>query len=171
MSEEVSVIDTFAEGFPSFEQYIHFVHSVLQFEGKTLDQWLEEVNMPIIGGQLTIAELEAYNHHYLNTNDKIMRNLGISRATFDAAKMHYENAIVMAKRNIMAEIERSDAQKKKAPSAEALQSMAMSRSIEQYNAYKIAELFYEFWKIQYDRLKLIDNRLESLNILKRYGDN
>jgi len=162
--EELDVLtETIIDSIPEYDRISFTANNSIQFKNKTLDVWSQELSFPVFENDLTLDELEIYNALFIKTSDLIMINLANASASYGLSKLQYARAAIAAKKTILEERKASGA---RAPGAEVLDNLARSVVIDHYSTYKIAGLIQEFWKIQYDKLKLIDNRLTGMNILR-----
>lgn len=168
LDEEVAL--QLAEGLSDFERHFYISNNGIAFRGKTLEAWSKEVVIPSIDNVRSTEDLERFNHIVLEMTEVIMSNLSYAKSSFDMIRLQYKSrkrseiySIVNSYRNQDTSNNRT---RSRMPSAEVVRDMAESNISELYTSYKLAELFYEFWKNQYDKLKLVDSRLTSLNILR-----
>jgi len=163
MEEVDALTETIIDSIPEYERISFTANSSIQFKGMTLDQWAQELSFPVFDNDLTLDELETYNALFIKKSDTVMINLANATSSENLSKLQYARAAMRAKDVILEERKSSGA---RAPGAEVLDNLARSAVIDDYSTYKIAGLIQEFWKIQYDKLKLIDNRLTGMNILR-----
>lgn len=157
------LVDTVTSAFPDYERLSFIANESIMFRHKCLTDWAEESKFPKIDGDLSIDELEQYNIDFITKSDSIMTNLSYARASFELAKLQYSRNLNATKAIILEERRAAGA---RAPGAEVLEGMARTRIMDDYAAYKLAEMILEFWKTMYDKLRLIDNRLTGMNILR-----
>lgn len=152
-----------AEAYPNYDQYNYTVHNLLKFRGKSITEWQQEVRIPPATEVMSLNSIEEYSRIMIGLAETVMHNLAYARSSYDTTKMHYENALNKAKMGIY-----NKAQEKKAriPAKEALEDIAKATIKDLYVAYKIADMFYEYWKVNYDKIKILDNRLTGLSMIK-----
>ncbi len=163
--------ETFSGSMPEYDKLVYTANSTMRFRGKTIDEWMELIALPELKEELSIHELEEFNRRFLNMNEIIMSNLSTARLGYESIKAHYIAKLLGAKRQIMVEIDAyndnpNHKTRKRVPGADSLEDQAKTRCVDTYVSLKIAEMFLEFWKVMYEKLKLIDNRLTGMNILK-----
>lgn len=158
------------DGIPNYDRYSFIANNSIKFRKKSINEWIDATKLPEIKEKMSIDELEEFNHKFLNINEIIMSNLAFARSGFNTAKLHYSSKILKAKTDIIREIHEwnntNSNKPRRVPGSEILEEQAKHRCIEVYSAFQLAEMFYEFWQIMHDKLKLIDNRLTGMNILR-----
>jgi hypothetical protein len=166
------LLESVAMGYIDYDSYAQGVTEKVNFRGKTLIEWKQDIGIPVVNQDMSIQELEYFNMRFITVNETVSNNLALARSAYDASRLHYVAAMCAAKSTINIEVteQRNNGGKNRMPGAEILHEMAKSRCMNVYSAYKTSQMFYEFWKIHYDRLRLLDSRLTSMNHLKRYGD-
>jgi len=158
-----NLLDIVIEGMPTYDRTSFIANNSIKFKEKTLDEWSLDLSFPDLQNDLTLDELEVYNSFFVKKSDIIMINLASANSSKDLSRLSYARAAMNAKQQILDERISSGA---RAPGAEILDNMARTIAINEYSSYKISCMLYEFWKIQYDKLKLIDSRLTGMNILR-----
>ena len=133
------------------------------FRGKTLNEWSAMIAIPSLTRSPSIEEIEEYNRKFIEISEIIRVNLSYAQSSMDFAKIEFSKRATIAREQIISEIRREG---RRIPGKDTLEYMIKDRSQDEYMAYKIAEMMYTFWKNQYDMLKLFDNRLTGLSVLK-----
>ena len=80
--------------------------------------------------------------------------------------MHYDAQVSQKKEAISRDFETSHPGARK-PSIDAIKTMAENQCMESLVAKNIAEMFLMFWQAQYEKVKIIDSRLQGIGYL--YG--
>lgn len=148
---------------PDYEYLLYLSKSSIRFLGKTLDEWTQELDFTTSVADASIDQLESLNEDFIRQNEIVMKNLSCSKAAYDLAKIDYTVSSMAFK-----DSERSKRKNagERMPSLDMLDIMAKNNCIKKYNSYKVSEIFLDFWKLMHDKLKLVDNRLTGMNILK-----
>jgi hypothetical protein len=162
---------TNGEGLMEYEQIMHVVETKIPFKGKTLSQWSEEIKLPYINHDMTLHQLEEFNHLYVNNSYLVMDALASARAGLHYTKNHMEISILREKKAIESRIIQwnsvpTNTPKRKIPSKDTLNDRAMEMNAQAISAHRVAEVFYEFFKTHHEKLKIIGDRLTGMNILK-----
>ena len=155
--------EVISEGYPDYDRFTYLITNGLKFNGKTLDEWGESIRFPQIELSMSIEELELFNIRFINVTEIIMNNLGRARAAYDSTRsIYYKNK----NKKIALALNPADGSRPKLPRTDLFDAQIKNDIADSYMAYKIAEVSFEFWKVHYDRLKLMDNRLFSMNTIK-----
>lgn len=166
MSEE-SLVDGAAfalvEGVPFYDRYTEASFRGVLFHGKTVEEWLDEVQIPEIPTGVSFVELEEFNSQYMVITETIMRNHSISRVGLDYALLHYKKALGVEIARLTGLYVRDN---KRVPSRESLENTAKINIIDIYTAYKIASMFFNLWESQFEKVKLASYRLSAMNHIK-----
>lgn len=140
-----------------------FVSSrVIKFRDKTLDEWLDEIAIPEISLSMSMDDMEKSNILAINLIEKVNRNYSYAKSAFDLASLKYETGYQNEKVSILQAYQREN---KKFPTSEMLATLAGNNTQDLYAAYKISELFYEFWKTAQQKIKSLDGRLTSISMI------
>lgn len=165
--EEKSPINT-EELFLSSAQYDylnHIVHKSFEFRGKTLTEWSDMIKIPNIENGISMAEIEDLNLFAIKMGDIVNENLGYSKSSYDLAAMNYEMEITKRKAEFIRDSVKNNAKKM---ASDLIDTLIRDDARDIFMCYKIAELYYEFWKIAASKLKSLDGRLTSLSMLSNY---
>jgi hypothetical protein len=158
------VSDAYAE----YYRYSFISEKVIKFRDKNIQEWLDEFAIPEIDGHVSLDELERINYFAINYLEKVNRFNALAKSAYDLIALKYNNAYNQEKVRISNECVKNN---KKPPSSEVLESYIINNIEDIYSAYKIAELFSEFWKSMQNKAKSLDGRLTSIcmihNIEKR----
>ena len=154
---------TVTEGLPDYERYTYAIHNVVLFNGKTLNQWQEEVVVPQFSGLSSLQEQDMLNHAYIERCEVVMSNLARAKSAKGYANMHYKSTIIKEKDRIVAEYARTN---RKLPSNERVEDLAKIRHMDGYIASHLADTFYEFWEVLYQKINMINFRLTGMNTMK-----
>ncbi len=156
--------ETVADGYPDYNMYAHSANSIILFRDKTLNEWTEALNTPVLPPGANINQLEAYNFEILKINEVVIRNLAYARASLATSKMLYKRKLDEEKARLFEAQQESG----KRLSIDAAESIAKRNLAEILHAYELSELFEEYWSVQFQKIELLNDRLTSLNILKNH---
>lgn len=150
----------------SFDNLISFVNTKLMFRGLSLEQWYNQIIFPDIPVFADKEEVLKLNRVAINYSEIIYKNTSIAKGALTSAKARLLSNMQTYKVNLLDEIEASikDGAKKRAPSAEILEAKAAVHCKNDQQTVVLAEISYDFWKYQVDKLQLFNTRLTSLNI-------
>lgn len=148
-----------------YEYLNHIAHKSIEFRGKTLTEWAEAIKIPDIDQGISMGQIEDLNLFAIRIGDMINENLAYSKSTYDLAAMNYETEITRRKAEFIREAVKSGAKK---TAAETIETLIRDDVRDLFMCFKIAELYYEFWKIAFNKLKSLDGRLTSLSMLSNY---
>lgn len=162
-SEVDGLGDLLVSGMPDYERISFIANNSLMFRGRPLNDWATELSFKEVGDDLSLEELEGYSINFIKQGEIVMTNLSYARASMDLAKLQYNRKMFAVKESILDERSSAGA---RAPSKEVLEIMAIKRSADDYSAYQISEILLEFWVTMHSKLKLINDRLTSINILR-----
>lgn len=152
-----------------FNNYIQYVDQQLVFRGNTLSEWYDKIVFPNLTEFLNKDEVSALNTIAVNYSEIIYKNMAISKNTLTAAKAKHQSDIQKFKVDLIDSLENTPTTttfKKKAPTSDMLEARASVACHPQFQTVILAEIVYDFWKCQVDRLQLFNSRLTSLNIAK-----
>lgn len=155
--------DLLVSGIPDYERISFIANNSLLFRGKSLNDWATELSFAGLNDDLSLEDLERYSGNFIRQGEIVMTNLSYARASADLAKLQYSRKMFAIKESILDERAGSGV---RAPSKEVLEIMAIKRSTDDYAAHQIAEILLEFWITMHSKLKLINDRLTSMNILR-----
>lgn len=147
----------------SYEKLFSKFETEMPFKGKSIDEWSSELTIQEITPDMSFAEVEAYTVRISNITDIIVTNYSLASAHFNGLKRSVERAVMLSKTSILNDIEMSG---KKKISNDQLEALAYERTSKMHVDSAISEMFYHFWKIQYDKIYLLNQRVTSLNVLK-----
>lgn len=158
------IASTAFSGLPNFTLYTQTVFEDMEFRGKTINEWTEEIDLPPLSDKMDHQELMSYNKRFVDVTRIIMNNLSYAKASYKGCEMHHESEIISTKNSIISEIKEKNPGGR-LPSIDNINSMAENRCIESLIAKNIAEIFLSFWQSQYDKIKIIDSRLSGIGYL------
>lgn len=162
----MSIDDTAAkllESIPSYDQIAFIANHSILFRGTSLSDWSDQLSFSELKTDLSLAELEAYNIQFIHKSEIIMKNVAFARSACDLAKIQYKSTLGRQKIDMLSDFKK---QSIRAPAKEVLEIMALDAISSEHTAYQIAELLLEFWVSMHIKLKLVSERLTSLNILR-----
>lgn len=162
----MEVADTAIIGLPNYDMFVESAFSAMTFRGKTLEDWSEEIEFMDLHEGMPHQELKNYNFDFSNKSRIIMNNLAYARSSLKACEMHYDAQVSQKKEAISRDFEISHPGARK-PSIDAIKTMAENQCMESLVAKNIAEMFLMFWQAQYEKVKIIDSRLQGIGYL--YG--
>lgn len=157
------IVESVLEATELIETQVALVENGLTFRGKPLTEWQNEIYLPMPHNKMSINEIQDFNYKFIEVNEVIMINLSYSKSYNEMSKTEYDLAINRSLERITAIIAADE--KKRMPGFDALNRMAASSCVKEYTAMKVTEMFLEFWRVQYDRMRLIDSRLSNINYL------
>ena len=157
------LVEVLSAAMPTYDRTLFVAESSIMFHGKSLSGWIDELNFVSPDEGISVDNLEVLNSDFIRQNEVVMNSLSCARAAFDLSKVSFT-----LPSNAFKDSERITRQENgsRMPSLDILDVMAKNHCSDQYTSFKISEIFLEFWKTMYDKLKLIDNRLTGLNILR-----
>lgn len=170
---EDSLKDDPLESVKSFDTLIKFVDEKLLFRGLSLQQWYEQVTFPPLSELADKEEVLKLNSVAVRYSEIIYKNVSISKATLNSARAKYTSSIQTYKVEFLDQLEADNkrlGQSKRAPAADILEARANVHCKAAFQTLTLAEIVYDFWKYQVDKLQLFNTRLTSLNISKHNDD-
>ena len=114
---------------------------------------------------MSYAEIQAYNYEFVRVNEIIMNNLAYAKAYYEMSIGQYNNALKLAQNRMIATINADKT--KKMLGADSLERFASLECATESMALQMASLFYEYWKTQCDKMKMLDSRLQNINYMVR----
>ncbi len=159
----VSLTESIIDAMPNLEEQMEIIENGLLFRKKTINQWAEEIALPYLDSRMSVTEIQDFNFKFIEINEIVMENLAYAKSYNELSKAKYEIAKQHKQDSIISEIKADST--KRLPGVDALDRMAAGGCINEYNALKMTEVFLEFWRVQYDRLRLLDSRLSNINYL------
>lgn len=159
------IADTAINGVPNYDMYVMSMFEAMEFRGKPLSTWEQELNFNELGDRIDHNELKAYNLDFINKSRIILNNLSFAKSSLKACEMHYTIELANAKNDVIEEWT-STHPGSRLPSVDAINNKASSKCIESFVAKEIAEMFLLFWQSQYEKVKIIDSRLQGLGYLQ-----
>lgn len=166
MTDQVAeLVEQVSDGYTDYDRVSVITYEGITYRGRTLKEWEADVRMPELDAMYSVDQLERFNHHYLKITEIVISNIGASKATMDALSMQWK---VKKKREIQDIIVRmrNESATRRLPGAGILEDMAEANLSDLYTSYQLSCLFYDFWKNNFDKLKIVDSRLTSMGILK-----
>jgi len=150
----------------SFENIINFVDTKLIFRGLSLEQWYNQTKFPEIPVFADKEEILKLNSLVINKSELIYKNTAIAKGALVSAKARHLANIQAYKVNCLEEVEEQikNGVKKSKPTAEILEAKASVHCKNDQQTVVLAEIVYDFWKYQVDKLQLFNTRLTSMNI-------
>lgn len=159
-------------GTEHFDKILANVEDRILFKGKTMTQWASTVVLPPIDELLDEDALAQINRRAIELMESIYSNVASAKGFYTASKSSYNRKLNDVKESILSQIENDNAIpgaiKKKPPTADMLETLSYNRCLVELQAYTIAELFYDFWNYQTQKIQLFNTRLTSLNIGKHH---
>lgn len=173
MSQDMAedAIETIAVGTADYDRFTYASQSVIQFRGKTLDEWTQLSKMPEFISTPTLEELEQANIEFIKVSELIINNYGRAKSAYQYAKAHYEATIRKEKSRIISDTARYNAlptttKARRIPGAEVLEDRAITNQEQLFVAYSISKIFRDFWETKFELLKQVNFRLTGMNSLK-----
>lgn len=161
----MDISDTAIAGIPNYDMFVDAAYTSMQFRGKTLEHWTEELEFNDLYEGMDHHNLKNYNFDFANKARIIMNNLAYARSSVKACEMHYETQVNREKERISRNWEEEYPNVRK-PSIDAIKTMAENKCAEALIAKNIAEMFLMYWQSQYDKVKIIDSRLQGIGYLQ-----
>ena len=144
----------------------------LKFKNNSIEEWSAILKIKQLNEDFSLADLERYTLKISNLTDIIVENYSLAYANYTGLKKSVEKNMMLAKQEVLDEIDNhnkvtvSNVDKKKKPSNDQLEMMAYNKIQKLQINFAISEIFYNFWKLQYDKIYLLNQRVTSLNVLK-----
>lgn len=150
----------------SFDNLILFVNDRLLFRNCTLEQWYNQIIFPDIPVFADKTEILKLNRVVINYSEIIYKNTAIAKGALTSAKARLLSNIQSFKVKFLEDLDVSikNGDKKRAPSADILEAKASVYCKTDQQTVVLAEIAYDFWKYQVDKLQLFNTRLTSINI-------
>lgn len=150
----------------SFDLLISFVNTKLYFRGSSLEQWYNQIIFPDISVYADKEELLKLNRIAINYSEIIYKNTAIAKGTLISAKARFVASVQAYKVALLDAIEEENTKgfKKPKPPSEILEARAAVHCKTEQQTLVLAEIAYEFWKCQVEKLQLFNTRLTSMNI-------
>ena len=156
----------------SYEELFERFETNMKFKGYTLQEWILVLDLRDLRPDYTLDDLDRYTLKIINQTSVISNNYSLASANFNGLKKSVERSVMIAKQDIVREIDLYNASNpnpatnKKYPSADKLEAEAYNRTLELQLNLAISEMFFHFWKVQSDKIYLLNQRVTSLNVLK-----
>ena len=144
-----------------YNSLLHYIDSVLPFEGKTLQEWNTELTLPVIPDHIDIADLNLLHITANSFSETIYKNLALAKARLSGAKAAFTKRLNVSENNIRTEIANSP--NKKLPASTVIDNRAFILSLSESQAQTVCEIFAEFWKVQAQKLDSFNSRLTTLS--------
>ena len=144
----------------------------MKFKDYSIQEWDVILNLRDLPPDFSLNDLERYNLKVTNQTSTIAKNFALASANYTGLKKSVERAMMIAKQAILQEIEDENAtianaaSRRRAPSNDKLEAEAYNRTLELQLNLAISEMFFHFWKVQSDKIYLLNQRVTSLNVLK-----
>lgn len=167
MSNEEQV-QTFLDDSHNYELWLVSIINSIVYRDKSLAEWENHLNLPDASASTNPDEVEAYNNKLINLTETIMSNTAYSKVAFLKADAQHKEALLVARGEILAEIEKANSGKR-APSADSMEKMCETRCLKSYKLLESSRAIYEFWNTHSYKLNRLHDRMTSLNILKKNG--
>lgn len=144
----------------------------MEFKGKSINEWMTIIKIPTPQEDMSLQALESYTVRIAKITDIILDNYALARSNHVGLKSSLDRSYAAAKVFILDEIEQKNAiepnpaKRMKKPTMDILEAMAYQKTRELNLSLSIAEMFFVFWEAQYKKIKILNDRVTSLNILK-----
>lgn len=148
--------ESYQDLFDKFEKH-------MRFKNYTIEEWLVILELRNLREDFSLMDLEKYTIKISGLTDTIVTNYSLSSSNYHGLKKSVERATMLSKATILNEIEMRNGKK---VSSDQLETLAYEKVAKIQLDLAVAEMFYHFWKIQYDKIFLLNQRVTSLNILK-----
>lgn len=163
-----SIFETDTSDFDSL--FLRF-ETNLKFKGNSIEEWSALLKVKNIDENFSLEDVERYTIKISNLTDTISNNYSLAYANYTGLKRSIERSMMIAKQSVLEEIEEHNktatgADVRRKPTSDQLEVMAYNRTKDLQISFAISEIFYNFWKIQYDKIYLLNQRVTSLNVLK-----
>jgi hypothetical protein len=153
------IYEDFIDANVVIDDYTTIVERGIHFREDTLESWSNRIKLPLLHDKMSYVELYNFNIQFVNVNEIIMTNYAFAKSYYEIAKARYE-AVVRCKQQEI--IDAAD-QNKRVPGADTLERLASLKCINEFNAMNMMSVCFEFWRIQHEKIKLIDSRLTNIN--------
>ena len=156
----------------SYNELFERFETKMTFKGYTIQEWNIALDLKDLPPDFSLNDLERYNLKVTNQTNTISKNFALASSNYIGLKKSVERALMIAKQTILDELEEynstidNPASKKRAPSNDKLEAEAYNRTLKLQLDLSVAEMFYNFWEIQWKRINLINSRLTSLSVMK-----
>ena len=158
-------IESLVSDSSSYETWFLSVLNSVVFRGKTLEEWEEELRLPDASSSINLEVLEEFNNKLLNITQVIGRNLATARSVHLQAESKHQIAMLLAREEILEKLPAVQ----RAPSAESLEKLSELKCLESLKLKLISETIFEFWNTHSFKCNRLNERITSLNILKKMG--
>ena len=156
----------------SYNELFERFETKMTFKGYTIQEWNIALDLKDLPPEFSLNDLERYNLKVTNQINIISKNFALASSNYVGLKKSVERALMIAKQTILNELEEynstidNQASKRRAPSNDKLEAEAYNKTLKLQLDLSVAEMFYNFWRIQWDRINLINSRLTSLSVMK-----
>lgn len=157
----------------SYDELFERFEKNMSFKGYTIEEWnvaLDLKDLPL--SSMTLEDVERYNIKVTNQSQIIAKNYALASASYVGLRGSVERAMMIAKQTIINEIDEynstvaNPASKKRYPASDKLEAEAYNRTLKLQMDYLIAEVFKEYWEVNWKKINLINSRLTSLSVGK-----
>lgn len=155
-------VDEIANAYAEYDRFSYIASKSIKFRGKSIDEWLVETAIPEISENISMDEFERVNYLTINLIEKINKNYAYAKSSFDLSNMKYQSAYNKEKIGI---IEKCQVNKSKIPNVDLLDSIIINNIKDIFLAFRLSELFHEFWKSVHSKVKSLDGRLTSISMI------
>ena len=137
----------------SYEELFERFETNMKFKGYTLQEWILVLDLRDLRPDYTLDDLDRYTLKIINQTSVISNNYSLASANFNGLKKSVERSVMIAKQDIVREIDlynasnANPATNKKYPSADKLEAEAYNRTLELQLNLAISEMFFHFWKV------------------------
>lgn len=154
-----------ADAYATYDRYDFTASKSIRFRGKCIEEWLSETRIPDVGTHLSLDEFQRLNYFAIDFMERVNTFYSYAKSTFDLATLKYQTAYNREKVEV---IRVYHEQKIKPPPSEILESIVLHSIEDIYSAYKIADLFCDFWAKQQQKARSLDSRLTSIGIIHSF---
>lgn len=148
-----------------YETWFLSVLNSVVFRGKTLEEWEEALVLPDASSSINLETLESFNNKLLNINQIVGANLAASRSTYLQADAKHKISMLRAREYILDNLPVGA----RTPSADSLDKSSELKCIDSLKLKLISETIFEFWNTHSFKTNRLNERITSLNILKKMG--
>lgn len=145
------------EGDYFYEQYT--------FKDLTLKEWSQKLSLlnksDTNFNKISVEQLQMISSKMIEFIEIVMENYGISKSVYELYKDNYEKELKEYTQNFRTS---------GSTSINVAKNLAVKQLEELNNTLAFYKVLYDFWQLQYEKIKLIEQKLNSLSYLyNKYG--
>lgn len=133
----------------------------IEFRGKRLDQWVEELSLGRIDDTIDAQQAKTLNVRMIQVSRIVYQNLSYARTDLKVCQMRYKSGRDLIIKNIL----NKAGETKRPPGQDTLKAIADRELTEEILACDMAEMFVEFWESQSAMVKIQDGRIQGIGYI------